>query len=103
MDGNEVVQIYVGCCDSSVKRPVKELKAFRKVWVKASETVTVEMTLDMEDFAYYNVLLNRWVVEKGEYMIYAAASSQDIRCESRIQLEGNADYTLIRKGYDMIG
>ena len=103
MDGNEVVQIYVGCCDSSVKRPVKELKAFRKVWVKASETVTVEMTLDMEDFAYYNVLLNRWVVEKGEYMIYAAASSQDIRCESRIQLEGNADYTLIRKGHDMIG
>ena len=103
VDGREVVQIYVGCCDSSVKRPVKELKAFRKVFIKTGETVAVEISLDMEDFAYYNVVLNQWVVEKGEYIIYAAASSQDIRCESSIQLDGNACYTLIRKGQDMIG
>lgn len=102
-DGSEVVQIYVGSCDSSVKRPVKELKAFRKVFVKAGETIAVEISLDMEDFAYYNVMLNRWVVEMGEYIIYAAASSQDVRGESSIHLGGNASYTLIRKGQDMIG
>ena len=102
-DGSEVVQIYVGSCDSSVKRPVKELKAFQKISVRAGESVTAEFSLDIEDFAYYNVVLNRWVTEKGEYIIYAAASAQDIRCESRIALEGNAAYTLIRRSQDMIG
>lgn len=102
-DGSEVVQIYVGSCDSSVKRPVKELKTFRKVFVKAGETVEAAFDLKPEDFAYYNVMLDRWVVEKGDYLIHAAASSRDIRCTQKIWLEGNETYTMVRKGTDMIG
>lgn len=102
-DGSEVVQIYVGSCGSSVKRPIKELKAFKKVFVRSGETVEAELTLEQADFAYYNPLQRRWVTETGEYLIYAAASSRDIRCTRSIWLEGNEDYTMIRRGHDMIG
>lgn len=102
-DGAEIVQIYVGSRTSSVKRPIKELKAFKKVYLKSGETQKLEFMLSLEDFAYYNVLQNRWVTESGSYMVYAAASSQDIRCTKQLWLKGNEDYSVIPVGHDMIG
>ena len=102
-DGYEVVQIYIGKTTSTVRRAEKDLKAFRKVFVKAGQTVRVQFFLQKEDFAYYNVMLGRWITESGEYRIFIAASARDIRLEDRVVLEGNQPYTMLPNGRDMIG
>ncbi len=102
-DGAEVVQIYVGSRGTGRSRAEKELKAFRKVRLRAGETAAVRFTLDRDAFSYYNVLLRKWVVEGGEYVISAASSSRDIRAQSRVCLMGDALYTQAGTGRDMVG
>ena len=102
-DGHEVVQVYVGKTTSTVRRAEKELKAFRKVFVKAGQTVKVQFLLREEDFSYYNVMLDQWITESGEYRIFIAASARDIRLEERVALKGNQPYTMLPNGRDMIG
>lgn len=102
-DGKEVVQIYISKKDSCVTRSIKELKAFQKVDVPAGESALVQIPLPLQDLAYYNVLLNKWIVEPGTYQIMAAASSQDIRCSMEIQIAGNAPYTIHSYGAGMLG
>lgn len=101
--GSETVQIYVGGFQNSVRRPQKELKAFRKVYLRAGESENIEVLLHTEDFAFYNVTLRDWITESGRYKIFAAASAQDIRCENEIYIEGNAPYTLYKSKTDRIG
>lgn len=103
VDGSEVVQLYVGSCGCSVRRPVKELKGFQKVFLKAGESKRVTFFLQTEDFSFYNVTLQKWITESGTYKIYAAASCQDIRCTGEIYLEGNAPYTQHHADTDRIG
>ncbi len=98
-DGAEVVQLYVSKENSVVSRPVKELKAFEKVFVKKGETKRVEITLPVTDLAYYNMMLDDWVVEPGEYTFMVAASSQDIRYKEDINIDGNAPYTINSHAY----
>ena len=102
-DGHEVVQVYIGKTTSTVRRAEKELKAFQKVFIKAGETVKVQFLLQEEDFSYYNVMMNGWITESGEYRIFIAASARDIRLEERVVLEGNQPYTMLPNGRDMIG
>lgn len=77
--GKETVQIYVKPLESSVERAEKELKAFRKVALKAGEKQKVKMEIDIRDLAYYNVAGKQWVIERGPYKIMAGSSSRDIR------------------------
>ncbi|MDP4201057.1 MAG: glycoside hydrolase family 3 C-terminal domain-containing protein [Bacteroidota bacterium] len=77
-DGYEVVQIYVKPLTPSVERPVHELKAFKKVFVKAGQTVKVDFTLDDSSFSYFDPGKNDWVVDHGRYEIQAGASSRNI-------------------------
>ena len=88
MPGSEVVQLYVSDVESTVFRPVKELRGFAKVHLEPGETRTVEFTLDMRDFAYYDVNAKDWVVEEGEFRILIGASSQDIRLEDVVYVYG---------------
>ena len=76
--GAEVVQLYVQDVESTIFRPVKELKGFKKVFLEAGEETTVTFTLDSRSFAYYNVLINDWHVESGDFNILVGASSRDI-------------------------
>lgn len=76
--GKEVVQLYVGDKESTVFRPVRELKGFAKVELKAGETKTVSFTLDKRAFAYWNVELHDWHVESGAFSIEIGKSSRDI-------------------------
>ena len=78
-DASEVVQVYVGEENPSVPRPVKELKAFKKVALAAGETkkVTFEITEDMLKF--YDPAQKAWVLEKGDFTAYVGAASDDIR------------------------
>ena len=75
-DGTEVVQVYVRDVVSSVTRPVKELKAFTKVFVPAGETRHVDLELTPAAFAFYDIDM-RYVVEPGEFTIMVGTSSRD--------------------------
>lgn len=102
-DGKDVVQIYVGKGESCVTRPVKELKAFRKVFVEQGESASVTISIPIRDLAYYNVLLNEWVVEPGDYEIMVASSSRDIRHSARLHLDQKAPYTINSFAVTMVG
>lgn len=102
-DGAEVVQVYVGDKEATVKRPVKELKAFKKVFIKSGETKTVNFEIPVSDISYYNTMLHDWVVENGEYTVYIGSSSQDIRIKSEFLYEGEMPYSMQKIKNSMIG
>ncbi len=88
--GKEAVQVYVSDKESSVYRPVKELKAFDKVSLKPGEKKTVSVTLDKRAFAYYDAERKDWLVESGEFEILVGASSRDIRLKATVNVKGDA-------------
>ena len=83
---DEVVQLYVQDNHASVARPVKELKAFRRVSLQPGQTKTVTLTLKPDDFAYFDEKSDAWRTEPGTFTIYIGASSNDIRLSSRTKL-----------------
>lgn len=85
-DGREVVQIYVGDLESSVPRPLKELKGYTKVFLKKGETRHVEIRLDEDAFSFYDTASCRFVVEPGMFRIYAGHSSADLPLSADICL-----------------
>ena len=85
-DGAEVAELYVSDVESTIFRPEKELKGFKKVFLKAGEAKTVEITLDKRAFAYYNVNIHDWHVESGAFKILVGASSRDIRLETAVEV-----------------
>lgn len=103
VDGDEIVQLYIGGFQNSVRRPIKELKAFHKVHLKTGQTQKVAFCLCEQDFGFYNVTVKDWVTEAGNYKIYVGASATDIRCAADVDLEGNAEYTLRKSAFDRIG
>lgn len=77
-DGFETVQLYTRDVFASISRPVKELKGFKKVEIKAGETVNVEFTLTPDDFRFYNVDLE-YIWEPGEIKVFVG---HDSRCQN---------------------
>src|SRR6476469_5208110 len=73
--GAEVVQLYI--CDdfSSVTRPVKELKGFKKIWLDSGQSQTVTFTIQPELLAFYNKDM-KWVVEPGDFTVMVGTSSE---------------------------
>jgi beta-glucosidase len=84
--GAEVVELYVHDGHSSVDRPVKELKGFRRVELAPGETKAIRFTLDRSAFAYYSTAKKDWVAEPGEFEILVGASSQDIKLKGNLEL-----------------
>ena len=76
--GKEVIQLYVADKESTVIRPVKELRDFAKVDLKPGETKTITFTLGKRAFAYYNTQIHDWHVESGDFTIMVGRSSRDI-------------------------
>jgi len=76
-DGSEVVQLYIRDLVGSVTRPVKELKRFQKISLKAGETKTVNFTLGMKDISFYNSEL-KFVAEPGEFHVFVGGNSRDV-------------------------
>jgi beta-glucosidase len=103
MDGAEAVQLYVGDPVSTMSKPVKELKQFEKVFVKAGETERVTFQITDEDLNYYNVVLHKWVVENGVYDLYLCASSRDVRLKVSIEYHDPASYSMQKLQEAMIG
>ncbi len=85
--GSEVVQMYIRDRFSSVTRPVKELKGFRRVFLEPGETAAVEFEIRPEHLAFYNVRMDR-VVEAGEFEIMVGTSSRDADLQTVILTVG---------------
>ena len=75
-DGEEIVQLYIHDIYATSTRPVKELKAFKKVHISAGQAVQVDFTLTKEDLSYYNHELE-WVCEPGDFEIMTGPNSRD--------------------------
>ena len=73
-DGEEVVQLYTRDLVGSVTRPVKELKGFKKVFLKAGESKVIDFTLSVNDLRFYNSQLE-YVYEPGDFHLFVGGSS----------------------------
>lgn len=74
VDGEEVAQLYIRDNVSSVTRPVKELKGYQRVFLKAGETKKIKFTVNAESLAFYDIDMN-YVVEPGTFTIMTGSSS----------------------------
>jgi len=77
-EGAEVAQLYIQSLKSTVERPVKELKAFAKVALKAGESKKVTLKLKNSDFAYWDVKSHAWKIEAGNYNLLLGPASNNI-------------------------
>ncbi len=87
VDGQEIVQLYVGDCESSLLRPAKELKGFEKVALKAGESKKVEIELPYEALCFFDDEAHAWRAEKGDFKIYVGSASDDIRATLDLRLK----------------
>jgi beta-glucosidase len=85
-DGAEAAQLYVQDFESSIPRPIKELKGFERVFLKAGERKTVTILLDKNAFAFYDVAKHGWLAEKGDFGVFVGSSSRDVRLKGRFTL-----------------
>jgi len=92
MDGDEIVQLYIRDDYSQVTRPVKELKAYRRIHLKVGESKAVDFELSPEMLAYYNAKME-FVVEKGSFTIMTGPSSRDEDLK-KISLEVSHDISI---------
>ena len=89
--GSEVVQLYVSDCESSVFRPVRELKGFEKVGLLPGQTQTVSFTLSKRAFAYWNTQLNDWHVETGDFVIAIGKNSREMVLEEKVFIQSTVN------------
>lgn len=87
-DGDEVVQLYVAPPACPFTRPERELKDFRRIHLKAGESMMVELRVPVSELAFYNPDVQGFTVQKGTYRLQAGASSRDIRCECAYDVDG---------------
>ena len=84
--GAMVAQLYIGPASSTVERPVKELKGFKRVQLGPGETKQVTIELDPRSFSYFDVRTSSWQADAGTYELMLGGSSQDIEQKIRVQL-----------------
>ena len=86
VDGYEVVELYIRDIQASVTRPVKELKGFKKVFVKAGESVSVEFNIDSSALEFWNID-RKYTVEPGDFVLMIGRSSEDICLSDTLRVE----------------
>lgn len=91
MDGSEIVQIYLSKItdeDHRDNKPIRRLYGYKKVFVRAGETVTVHIPIKVTDISFWSNREKKFVVEEGTYRIEAGASSADIREAVTVHISG---------------
>ncbi|MGN1021839.1 MAG: beta-glucosidase [Aristaeellaceae bacterium] len=89
--GKTAVQLYVRDRESTVRRPVRELRAFDKIALAPGEERTVVFTLDKRAFAYWEPRVHDWFVESGAFVLEIGESSRDLRVSAEVQVEGTRE------------
>ncbi|RSL78213.1 hypothetical protein CEP51_008407 [Fusarium floridanum] len=89
--GQEVVQLYVADKTSTVPRPLKELKAFKKVWIDAGKSQKVTMSLDKYALSFWSEVECKWLAEAGVFEVIIARSSdpRDEVLRAKVELVKN--------------
>ena len=82
-----MVQLYIGDEQSSLPRPVKELKGFRKISLNPGQTQTVTFDITPDMLQYYDAAKGAWVAEPGTFTAYVGAASDDIRGTAEFELK----------------
>ena len=90
LDGDEVVQLYMSLPGSLRVRPIHALKAFKRVHIKAGETVTVTLNFKIDDLAVWCNGRKIYTVESGVYKMEIGAASDDIRLTAGVEIAGEA-------------
>lgn len=86
-DGKEIAQLYISDPESTVVKATKELKGFKKVFVKTGNSKTVTISIPTKELAYYNENKKQWVVEPGAYIIKLGTSSKNIKSNVTINIK----------------
>jgi len=87
LDGSEIVQLYISDLKCSLPRPVKELKGFEKVLIKAGEEKTISFTVDKAALSYFDDKKHDWVAESGDFEAIIGASSSDVKSKVAFKLK----------------
>ena len=85
--GKVVAQLYVGDDESTVIRPLRELKGFEKAALAPGESKVLRFALDKRAFAYWNESLGDWHVETGDFTVSVGASSRDLPLSAKVRVE----------------
>lgn len=86
-EGAEVPQLYVSDPVCSVMRPVKELKGFKKVFLKPGESQRITLDIPVSSLAFYSEAQSQFVVEPGEFILQLGASASDIKQKISIDVK----------------
>ena len=85
--GKEIVQLYISDKKSSLPRPIKELKGFKKIALNPGEEKSVSFTLGKDALSYFDDKKHEWVAEPGKFEAVVAASAQDVRGKVGFELK----------------
>ncbi len=88
MAGKEGVQLYMAPPESDTIRPVRELRGFEKTSLEQGEEKTIEFTLDIRAFAYWNTDIHDWFVEDGVYKIQICKNADEVILEAEVTVHG---------------
>ncbi|MDR7210457.1 glycoside hydrolase family 3 C-terminal domain-containing protein [Flavobacterium piscis] len=86
-EGSEIIQLYVSDLKSSLPRPIKELKGFEKISLKAGEEKIVTFTIDKTALSFFDDKKHEWVAEPGAFEATIGASSTDIKSKVSFSLK----------------
>lgn len=84
--GSEVVQLYIHDCKSSVDRPQKELKGFKKVSLNPGESCDVSLTIDSSALSFYDEKMGKWIAEPGQFEALLGSASDDLPLKAKFTL-----------------
>ena len=85
-EGGEVVQLYLQDLQSSLPRPLKELKGFEKVVLRPGQAKVVRIDLDARSMSFYDPAQKRWTVEPGKFKVLIGSSSRNIRLTAEFEV-----------------
>lgn len=88
VDGAEVAQLYIGLKEARVFRPSRELKGFKKVFLKSGETEHIRIDFDDKTFRYWNTKTSKWEIEGGTYDVMIGTNIEEICLQGKVAVEG---------------
>ena len=88
VDGADVVQLYVSAPESKVFRPLRELRAFAKIYLKAGEKQRVSLSFSRNDLAYWNEKMQAFLVESGKYDVQLCRDCESVALSFPLEIAG---------------